>query len=50
MCMKWENHQTRNHHSLPSSLTSPSSFNYGHARLNFHNWSKETEASKSIKL
>jgi hypothetical protein len=50
MCIKWENHQTRNHHSLLSSLTSPFSFNYGPAWLNFHNWSKETEASESIKL
>jgi len=49
MCIKWENHQPRNH-SLPSSLTSPISFNHVHAPLNFHNWSKETEASKSIKL
>jgi hypothetical protein len=50
MCIKGENHQTRNHHPLPSSLTSHSSFNYGPARLNFHNWSKETEASESVKL
>jgi hypothetical protein len=49
MCLKWENRQTRND-SLPFSLTSPFSFNYGPARLNFHNWSKETEASESIKL
>ena len=35
---------------LPSSLTSPLSFHHGPARLNFHNLSKETEASESIKL
>jgi hypothetical protein len=48
MCIKWENHQSRNH-SLPPSLTSSFSFNHGPARLNFHNWSKETKALESIK-
>jgi hypothetical protein len=50
MCIKWEDHHTRNHHPLPSSLTSSLSFNYGPARLNFHNWSKEMEALEPIKL
>jgi len=49
MCIKWENHQTRNN-PLSYSLTSPFSFNHGFARLKFRNWSKETEASESIKL
>jgi hypothetical protein len=50
MCIKGENHQTRKNDPLPSSLISPLSFNHCLAWLNFHNWSKETEASESIKL
>ena len=41
---------THTHLSLPSSLTSPLSFHPGLAWLNFYTWSKETEASESIKL
>ena len=36
--------------SLPSSLTSPLSFDHGPTWLNFCTWSKETEALESIKL